>query len=389
MTIMLLTTILTTSFGNVALAKGNDKKEEKREQKELKMQLKAEVKAQKHEDKKDKDDDKKAHVDKFCRGNWWNFNNWLWQKGAIGFNPCGPRNTPATSTPDTIAPVISGLNVLRTTARSATIEWKTNENSTSVIHYGTTTAYGMKKKDDDRDRNHRIKIKKLVPNTIYNFVIVAKDRAGNTSTSTNMTFTTKPKNVADTTAPLISNVTVSVGTSTARIQWTTNETATGDIDFGTTTAYGSNKAGSTSGTAQDIILSDLLPSTTYHFKVSAEDTSGNNASTTDATFTTGSLPVVDTTAPVISSIAVSGLASTTATVSWNTNELATGKVYYGTTSPIGLGAILNIGTTTLSTGHSFNLLGLTASTTYYFLLESKDGNNNATTSAEQSFTSTQ
>lgn len=93
-------------------------------------------------------------------------------------------------------------------------------------------------------------------------------------------------------------------------------------------------------------------------------------------------PVATTTpdivAPVISGITTSGIASTTATVSWNTNELATGKLYFGTSTPL----TAFVSTTTLSLAHSFNLTGLTASTTYQLLVESADSANNiATTTA--------
>jgi hypothetical protein len=94
------------------------------------------------------------------------------------------------------------------------------------------------------------------------------------------------------------------------------------------------------------------------------------------TATTTATTTIDIVAPVISSIAVSGIASTTATVSWNTNELATGKLYYGTSTPL----TLYMSTTTLSYAHSFNLVGLTASTTYQLMIESKDGVNNTATS---------
>lgn len=87
---------------------------------------------------------------------------------------------------------------------------------------------------------------------------------------------------------------------------------------------------------------------------------------------------IDIIAPVISSIVTSSVASTTATVSWNTNELATGKLYYGTSTPL----TAFVSTTTLSLAHTFNLTGLTASTTYQLMVESKDAaSNTATTTA--------
>lgn len=95
-----------------------------------------------------------------------------------------------------------------------------------------------------------------------------------------------------------------------------------------------------------------------------------------STGTTTATTTIDVVAPVISNIVTSGVASTTATVSWNTNELATGKLSYGTSTPL----TLYMSTTTLSSAHSFNLTGLTASTTYQLMVESKDAANNTATS---------
>lgn len=93
----------------------------------------------------------------------------------------------------------------------------------------------------------------------------------------------------------------------------------------------------------------------------------------------------DTTAPVISSVASSGIGSTTTTVGWTTNESATSKVYYGTVTPLVLGSASSTSDASLVTSHSLNLIGLSASTTYYYVAESKDAANNTALSSEQSF----
>lgn len=99
-------------------------------------------------------------------------------------------------------------------------------------------------------------------------------------------------------------------------------------------------------------------------------------------------PVPDTTAPVISALGVSSLASTTATVSWTTNEPATSKLYYGTTTPVALGSALTVGNGSLVTSHVLGLSGLATSTTYSYVLESKDAVANTATTSTQSFITT-
>lgn len=92
-------------------------------------------------------------------------------------------------------------------------------------------------------------------------------------------------------------------------------------------------------------------------------------------------PVVDTTKPILSAISVSGVSSTTASIAWTTNEPATGKVYYGTTTPVNFGSALTMSNAATTTAHTFNIVGLTASTTHYFAVESKDSANNTATSS--------
>lgn len=96
----------------------------------------------------------------------------------------------------------------------------------------------------------------------------------------------------------------------------------------------------------------------------------------------------DVVAPIITSISSSGVSSSSATVSWTTNELATSKAYYGTVSPLNLITALSAVNTTFVTSHSLTLVGLTSSTTYFFVAESKDAANNMATSTQQSFLTT-
>ena len=189
---------------------------------------------------------------------------------------------------------------------------------------------------------------------------------------------------SDTGAPVVSNVSTSVTPTTAKITWNTNENATAIFWYGTSATFTSSLNLSGLQLNQEANLSSLLSDTTYSFAIVAKDSSGNIATTSTQTFKTAVLP--DTTAPTFSDIAVVH-ASETATVSWKTNENATGKIYYGTITPITSATASN---TKLDTGyslnHSFNLTGLATSTTYYFVLEGKDSVGNTATSSEHQFT---
>ena len=127
---------------------------------------------------------------------------------------------------------------------------------------------------------------------------------------------TTPVPVADTTAPTISSVaSSSITSSTATIAWTTNEASDSQVEYGTTTSYGSSTTLSSGMvTTHSASLSNLTASTTYHYRVKSKDAAGNLATGSDNTLTTIAAPVaVDTTPPTVTIVkptASSAVAST-------------------------------------------------------------------------------
>lgn len=188
----------------------------------------------------------------------------------------------------------------------------------------------------------------------------------------------------DTTAPSLFLVLTSTGTSTATVTWFTNERSDSRIAYGTTTAYGETSALNSNLTFfHSATVTGLNASTTYHFQAMSRDASGNLGTSADGTFTTDPLP--DTTAPTISAVGVTGVDSTTATVSWTTDEPATGKVYFDSGTTLDLGTADTASSSALLAGHAFLLGDLSASTTYSFAVQSADASGNTSTSATGSF----
>jgi Purple acid Phosphatase, N-terminal domain len=91
-------------------------------------------------------------------------------------------------------------------------------------------------------------------------------------------------------------------------------------------------------------------------------------------------------APVISAVSTGGTTATSTAVSWKTDELTTGKVYLATSSPVMIATSTVVADSVFSTSHTFALTGLSASTTYFFVVEAKDGVGNTSRSSEFSFT---
>ncbi len=97
-------------------------------------------------------------------------------------------------------------------------------------------------------------------------------------------------------------------------------------------------------------------------------------------------PILDKTAPTISAVSVGSVASTSARVAWVTNEPATSKVYFGTSTPLVLATAMTVTDNGLLTAHALTLSPLTASTTYYYAVESRDALSNTATTSQNSFT---
>jgi len=184
--------------------------------------------------------------------------------------------------------------------------------------------------------------------------------------------------------PIISSVTSgSVTSSSGRITWTTNELSNSQVEYGTTTTYGTSSILDASlATSHTVDLTGLSPSTLYHYRVKSKDPSNNLAMSSDATFTTSAAS--DVTPPNISGVGTSNTTSTSVSINWTTNEAGDSQVEYGPTTAYENGSTtLN---TSLVTSHSVGLTGLIASTTYHYRVKSRDGAGNLATGSDSNFT---
>ena len=202
-----------------------------------------------------------------------------------------------------------------------------------------------------------------------------KDTPGNIATAT------YDEIILDTTAPTISLVESSSATQTSIIiTWiTTGESSTSQIDYGTTTDYGSiTNLSSTKVTSHSQQITELTAGTTYHYRVKSRDTAGNLATGVDKTFTTSSGE--DTTPPD----AIQGLsandkanAEETITLSWNQSEASDFvgyKVYKKTSTFIDVsesGVTLLTTITTRSTT-TYDDTSATDDTTFYYAVTAID-----------------
>jgi hypothetical protein len=189
-----------------------------------------------------------------------------------------------------------------------------------------------------------------------------------------------PPPPSDTTAPTLSAMAASAGAQDVTVTWTTDEAADSQVEYGTSTAYGSSSPLATMlVTSHSVSISGLAPATAYHYRVRSRDAAGNLAIGADASFTTTA--VADTTPPTLAAISAS-TGTQTATITWTSDEPADSQVEFGTSTSYGASSNL---AASLVTNHTVNLSALAPATLYHFRVMSRDAAGNLATSSDQTF----
>jgi len=164
------------------------------------------------------------------------------------------------------------------------------------------------------------------------------------------------------------------------------------FEYGTTASYGytatanPSSVSSSNPTTITGTPSGLQPNTTYHYRLTAWDSSGSYYYGNDVTFTTGA----PATPPTLGTLSAFSISSTQATVQINSvnsgSSTATVIFDYGLTTAYGASAIFS---TTISTNTTFyspyvSLAGLSPNSTYHYRVRAINGQG-TTTSGDASF----
>jgi chitodextrinase len=93
---------------------------------------------------------------------------------------------------DKNAPVISNLQISETTSDSALITWETDEEATSFVEFGTSTAYGSTFGGWTSSKTHGVRLEHLKSDTAYHIRALSSDSWGNPGRSDDRMFMTAP-----------------------------------------------------------------------------------------------------------------------------------------------------------------------------------------------------
>jgi hypothetical protein len=281
------------------------------------------------------------------------------------------------------APVITNVATTNLTSTSVTVTWTTDQPSSSLINYGTTTGYGSSTTlDTNLVTAHSETIVGLAAGTSYDFDVTSATAQSLSTTSPNATFTTAASTA---TAPYVGYVGAWGVTNTgATVTWSTDVPATAQLAYGTTTALGQLSPLQTAMTASHgVTLTGLASGTEYYFVAQSTGADGATGYSTVMNFTTTGSQ--STPPPVISNVAVSNITNTSATITWTTDQGTSSQVNYGLSTPYTLSSTL---ATTLMTSHSVTLTGLSPGATYDFDVVSANSLAVSSTSANSTFTTT-
>jgi hypothetical protein len=164
------------------------------------------------------------------------------------------------------------------------------------------------------------------------------------------------------------------------ITWNTAEPAASQVEYGTSAAYGFLSEFSPAPVkSHSITLTGLAAGTTYNYAALSTNATGQVSSSANFTFTTAGVAGV----PTISRLAVSGVTTNTATITWLTGEPLTSQVAYGTTEEH---ESLSAFSSALTTSHSVTLTALAPGTTYDYAALSTGAGGQASKSDNSRFT---
>ncbi|WKZ29354.1 MAG: hypothetical protein QY323_01330 [Patescibacteria group bacterium] len=195
---------------------------------------------------------------------------------------------------DTTTPTITGLSTDSVTTSSARVLLTANESVSAKVYSSTSTPVDTGSSASfvasaSSSVTHSINLTGLAASTTYYVRVVVTDGSGNSTTSSEVMFTTLAQ--PDTTAPtfLTSSVGSIVATS-AHLLFTTNENVTAAVYSSTSTPVDtsgtSTVAVTVAASAHDVALTGLSPETTYHAIIIASDAAGNTTASSELTFTT-------------------------------------------------------------------------------------------------------
>lgn len=206
----------------------------------------------------------------------------------------------------------------------------------------------------------------------------------------NKRFKKHSTSTVDTTLPVIKDINVvSIGTSTATVNWKTKESTTGQVRFATSSTVDVNSSlvvDSSTSTNHSVSLAGLSANTQYYYTITVKDSAGNTKVSGVQKFRTKTLVSVDVTAPSIYFSTTYNTNASSTHILWLTNERSDSKIWVSTTSPVNIAGSSTVNFSDKVFLHDVTVSGLASSTVYFYGVESADVAGNKSVVVNGSFT---
>jgi len=235
-------------------------------------------------------------------------------------------------------PLIGGQPVTEVGPNFARVSWTTDKSANSLVSFASGDAYILNKKYDQtvgdplaNTTEHTVEIKGLEPDTAYHYRVISRTPTGAEAQSPDFTFKTKQESTT------IYNYKIDIiNTEQAAFSWFTNLPVDSSISY---TPYRDGVLASeykqtihdkNFTTFHTVKLSDLEAGVMYDVEISGIDYGNNTVSKVLKGFSTNKtdIPPVISQVQTDSAIIPGEKSNIQVIISWLTNELATGNVYY-------------------------------------------------------------
>jgi hypothetical protein len=153
------------------------------------------------------------------------------------------------------------------TALSSTsqrIEFETQVPAIGRIDWGLTTGYGFSQQDTTPSLHHSFDLSGVACNTTYHYKLTATAPHYDTGD-------TGDRLLEGGIPVAISNIDIdAVSPTSMTISWTTDLSSDSLVEYGLTTAYGSQVSDPALTTSHSVTLTDLTPNTWYHYRITCD-----------------------------------------------------------------------------------------------------------------------
>jgi hypothetical protein len=208
---------------------------------------------------------------------------------------------------------------------------------------------------------------------LYYYYVKSKDKTNNYS-AVSSTVSLTPTGRYTSPPTIVQQPSTTIQSFQATFSWATNRVCSSFVEYGQTIKLGETTGQVDSVTDHEVIVKGLDADTKYFYRVKFIDPDGNIGTSEIDNFTT--LPP-----PTISEFTISDIGLTNATVSYETNTGGTCTLKYGK------GTFSNSNEeTAASTSHVTKIENLESSTLYSVMVDCLDGDENAFSSDEYTFT---